>query len=105
MNNRYTGDATLEELIGKLHKDIDRAAHMEACLECKKCNAILDVIKELSLHAREKLIDADPDNKVEIVTRQQTAKLFDAVILAIKRVIMDGDLAEKETLSMEEENG
>lgn len=81
---------TEDEFVGDLKKAIEKAEGFEDCLQCRKCNSILDVLREISAGALKRLAEVDPDKKNEVIKYQQTAKIFDAVALAMESAISEG---------------
>ena len=92
-NPNRTDDRELDDTIADLKNRIEVADRLESCLQCKKCNAILDVLRNIAIDARNDLVQVNPQNVNEVLRLQQTAKLFDAVELVIRNTINQGQLA------------
>jgi len=89
---KFTDQETDDEL-NELKKLIEDAEHLEDCIRCRKCVAVLDALRKISIDARNELVQVDPQRLTEVLRLQQTAKLFDSVELVIRNTINRGQLA------------
>jgi len=92
----------VDEDINELKKLIEDAEHLEDCVNCRKCVAVLDALRKISIDARNELVQVDPQRLTEVLRLQQTAKIFDSVELVIRNTINRGQLA-LDQLSPQEE--
>jgi peroxiredoxin family protein len=98
---RSTGSESLAREIAELERRVEIADRIELCT-AKKC-PLLDILEELSKSATSRLVQADPDNKTQIIQCQQTAKLFDAVIIEFANRLQAGNAAADELNDIQEE--
>lgn len=82
-----------DPFVEELRQKIEAADRLEGCMSCRKCMGILDVLRKISLDARNELVQVNPQNANEVMRLQQTAKMFDAVELVIRNTINQGQLA------------
>ena len=83
----------MDDEIEELKRLIEDAERLEDCVRCKKCVAVLDALRKISVDARNELVQVDPSNITEVLRLQQTAKIFDTVTLVITNTINRGQLA------------
>ena len=86
-------DLETDDEINELKKLIEEAEHLEDCIRCRKCVAVLDALRKISIDARNELVQVDPQRLTEVLRLQQTAKIFDSVELVIRNTINRGQLA------------
>ena len=89
--------------MGELGRRVEQADLLNACVNIGKC-PLLDIIEALSDDAKRRLVEVNPANKTQIIQYQQTAKLFDAVVMTIENKLREGKLAADELNDIEEGN-
>lgn len=102
MTIRFTDE---EDYYDQLRFAVEQAAELEDCLECRKCQKILDIIQDASEQAQEALCRVDPEDKNKIIALQQISKVWRTLHQALNTAINNGNNAVAEIKDLEEMYG
>lgn len=93
----------VNEALADLRKRIESAESLEKCLDKGDC-PLLDILEELSDSAKGQCVTVNPEDIIKVMQCQQTAKIFDAIVISIRNRLNAGEVAERELLEIDEEN-